>query len=70
MEPLLGDANRSTATLALTTLLKIGNESSVDRLVKQITNFMADISDVYKTEVRRRDDVLIVIQILQLIILT
>ncbi|KAL0386965.1 UNVERIFIED_CONTAM: Coatomer subunit gamma-2 [Sesamum radiatum] len=40
--------NRSIATLAITTLLKTGNESSVDRLMKQITNFMSDIADEFK----------------------
>ena len=41
MESLISDQNRSIATLAITTLLKTGNESSVDRLMKQITNFMS-----------------------------
>ena len=40
-----------TATLALTSLLKTGNESNVERLVKQITSFMNDITDVFKIEV-------------------
>jgi len=53
MEPLLTDSNRSTATLALTTLLKTGHESNVDRLVKQISSFMTDITDVFKIEVVR-----------------
>merc|ERR1719161_335408 len=53
MEPLLTDQNRNTATLALTTLLKTGHESNVERLVKQITSFMSDISDVFKIEVVR-----------------
>mmetsp|Transcript_61777 Transcript_61777/g.188645 ORF Transcript_61777/g.188645 Transcript_61777/m.188645 type:complete len:926 (-) Transcript_61777:170-2947(-) len=53
MEPLLSDSNRNTATLALTTLLKTGHESNVERLVKQITTFMSDISDVFKIEVVR-----------------
>merc|ERR1719313_1442891 len=53
MEPLLSDSNRNTATLALTTLLKTGHESNVERLVKQITSFMSDISDVFKIEVVR-----------------
>uniref|UniRef100_K4AW46 Clathrin/coatomer adaptor adaptin-like N-terminal domain-containing protein n=1 Tax=Solanum lycopersicum TaxID=4081 RepID=K4AW46_SOLLC len=38
----------SIATLAITTLLKTGNESSIDRLMKQITNFMSDIADEFK----------------------
>eukprot|EP01087_Luapelamoeba_hula_P006403 TRINITY_DN1648_c1_g2_i1.p1 TRINITY_DN1648_c1_g2~~TRINITY_DN1648_c1_g2_i1.p1 ORF type:complete len:876 (+),score=106.12 TRINITY_DN1648_c1_g2_i1:212-2839(+) len=48
MENLIGDANRSIATLAITTLLKTGSESSVDRLMKQISNFMNEISDESK----------------------
>jgi coatomer protein complex subunit gamma len=43
MESLISDQNRSIATLAITTLLKTGNESSVERLMKQITSFMSDI---------------------------
>jgi len=48
MESLISDQNRSVATLAITTLLKTGNESSVDRLMKQMTNFMSDIADEFK----------------------
>ncbi|XWS62806.1 hypothetical protein CRYUN_Cryun06bG0042000 [Craigia yunnanensis] len=48
MESLISDQNRSIATLAITTLLKTGNESSVDRLMKQITDFMSDIADEFK----------------------
>jgi Adaptin N terminal region len=36
LESLITDANRSVATLAITTLLKTGAESSVDRLMKQV----------------------------------
>jgi len=53
MEPLLTDSNRNIATLALTTLLKTGHESNVERLVKQITSFMSEISDAFKVEVVR-----------------
>jgi len=53
MEPLLTDQNRNTATLALTTLLKTGHESNVERLVKQITSLMSDLSDTFKVEVVR-----------------
>ncbi|CEM15171.1 unnamed protein product [Vitrella brassicaformis CCMP3155] len=53
MEPLLTDQNRNIATLALTTLLKTGHESNVDRLIKQITTFMTEISDNFKVEVVR-----------------
>eukprot|EP01119_Soliformovum_irregulare_P006120 TRINITY_DN1789_c0_g1_i1.p1 TRINITY_DN1789_c0_g1~~TRINITY_DN1789_c0_g1_i1.p1 ORF type:complete len:880 (+),score=318.49 TRINITY_DN1789_c0_g1_i1:276-2642(+) len=48
LENLITDSNRSIATLAITTLLKTGSESSVDRLMKQISNFMNEISDEFK----------------------
>ncbi|CAN6290123.1 unnamed protein product [Urochloa humidicola] len=48
LESLMTDTNRSIVTLAITTLLKTGNESSVDRLMKQITSFMSDIGDEFK----------------------
>ncbi|KAJ3266575.1 coatomer subunit gamma [Chytriomyces hyalinus] len=48
MENLITDPNRSIATYAITTLLKTGNEASVDRLMKQITGFMSEISDDFK----------------------
>ena len=48
LENLITDQNRSIATLAITTLLKTGNESSVDRLMKQISSFMSEISDEFK----------------------
>lgn len=51
LENLITDSNRSIATLAITTLLKTGNESSVDRLMKQISTFMSEISDEFKTVV-------------------
>ncbi|CAG2169094.1 unnamed protein product, partial [Oppiella nova] len=48
LENLITDSNRSIATLAITTLLKTGNESSVERLMKQIASFMSEISDEFK----------------------
>ncbi|KDQ14000.1 hypothetical protein BOTBODRAFT_175125 [Botryobasidium botryosum FD-172 SS1] len=48
METLVSDTNRGIATYAITTLLKTGNEVSVDRLMKQITGFMSEISDEFK----------------------
>ncbi|KAG9057734.1 coatomer subunit gamma [Serendipita sp. 407] len=48
MENLISDSNRSIATYAITTLLKTGNEASVDRLMKTITGFMSEISDEFK----------------------
>ena len=51
MEALIGDSNRSIATLAITTLLKTGGESSVERLMKQISAFMGEIADEFKVVV-------------------
>ena len=51
LENLITDSNRSIATLAITTLLKTGSESSVDRLMKQISTFMSEISDEFKVTV-------------------
>ncbi|KAF7728890.1 coatomer subunit gamma [Apophysomyces ossiformis] len=48
MENLITDQNRSVATFAITTLLKTGNEASIDRLMKQISGFMGEISDEFK----------------------
>jgi coatomer subunit gamma len=48
LEALIGDSNRSVATLAITTLLRTGAESSVERLMKQIQAFLADIADENK----------------------
>ena len=48
LESLISDSNRSIATLATTTLLKTGSEHSVDRLMKQISNFMSEIADEFK----------------------
>lgn len=48
MEALIADPNRSIATLAITTLLKTGNESSIDRLLKQIGGFMGELADEFK----------------------
>ncbi|XP_052869938.1 coatomer subunit gamma [Anopheles cruzii] len=51
LENLIADSNRSVATLAITTLLKTGAESSVERLMKQIATFVAEISDEFKVVV-------------------
>ncbi|BES96180.1 Coatomer subunit alpha-2 [Nesidiocoris tenuis] len=48
LENLITDPNRSIATLAITTLLKTGAESAVDRLMKQIASFVSEISDEFK----------------------
>lgn len=51
MEVLIADQNRSIATLAITTLLRTGSENSIERLLKQIQNFLADIADEFKVKV-------------------
>ncbi|KAI1283188.1 Coatomer subunit gamma-2 [Halotydeus destructor] len=51
LENLITDSNRSIATLAITTLLKTGSETSVERLMKQIGTFMSEISDEFKVVV-------------------
>ena len=53
LEALIGDSNRSIATLAITTLLKTGSENSIDRLLKQISAFLTEIADEYKITVVR-----------------
>ena len=49
-EALLNDPNRSLATLAISTLLKLSTEANVDKLLSQITNFMNEVSDEFKIE--------------------
>lgn len=51
MEVLIGDQNRSIATLAITTLLRTGSENSIERLLKQIQNFLSEIADEFKVKV-------------------
>ncbi len=48
LENLIMDPNRSVATLAVTTLLKMGSESSVDRLIKSLSGIMGDVSEDFK----------------------
>jgi coatomer subunit gamma len=51
IESLVTNTNRSIGTFAISTLLKTCNESSVDRLMKQITSFMSEISDDFKVTI-------------------
>lgn len=51
MEVLIPDQNRSIATLAITTLLRTGSESSIERLLKQIQTFLSEIADEFKVKV-------------------
>lgn len=48
IESLVADPNRNIATLAITTLLKTGNEASVDRLITQIMGYVSEITDEFK----------------------
>lgn len=45
------DCNRSIAILAITTLLKTGTESSVEKFLKQIREFLSEIDDSFKVVV-------------------
>ncbi|OLY82279.1 Coatomer subunit gamma [Smittium mucronatum] len=49
METLVSDPCRPIATLAITALLKTGNESSVDRLMKVMQGFLTEITDEFRT---------------------
>jgi len=51
LEQLVTNTNRSIGTFAISTLLKTCNETSVDRLMKQITEFMSEISDDFKVTI-------------------
>eukprot|EP00760_Papus_ankaliazontas_P017519 PhM_4_TR1729/c0_g1_i1/m.30618/K17267/COPG; coatomer subunit gamma len=48
LETLITDTNRNIATLAITTLLKTGQEHAIERLLKHIATFMSDITDDFK----------------------
>lgn len=47
-ELLVSDPNTCIATLAITLLLRAGLESGVEKLMKQMLNFMSDITDEFK----------------------
>ena len=49
-EALLSNPNRSLATLAISTMLKLSTDSNVEKLLGQITNFMNEVSDEFKTD--------------------
>lgn len=48
LESLIRDPNKNIGTLAITALLKTGNESSVERLVEQIESFSSGMGDEMK----------------------
>jgi len=43
--------NRSVASLAISTLLKTCNEDSVQKLLKQIANYLPDLGIDFKIEI-------------------
>ena len=48
LETLINDTNRSIATMAITVLLKTGNEGNIEKLIKNITNFITEVNDEFK----------------------
>jgi coatomer protein complex subunit gamma len=48
LEALVADSNRTVATLAITALLKTGDEGSVERLLSQISRYVGEISDEHR----------------------
>lgn len=50
-EGLINDSNRCIASLAIGTLLKVSNELNVERMLKQISQYMTDSSDDFKMDV-------------------
>lgn len=53
LEGLIGDGNRSIATLAISTLLKTSGENGVERLLKRIGGFMGELGDEFRVVVVR-----------------
>lgn len=51
IEGLVTNSNRSIGTFAISTLLKTCNEASIDKLIKQISEFMSEISDDFKVTI-------------------
>ncbi|EFC37130.1 coatomer protein gamma 2-subunit [Naegleria gruberi] len=48
LEKLIADPNRNIATLAVTTLLKTGQETNIEKLMKKIQRFIPEIPDEFK----------------------
>jgi len=51
LETLITDNNRSVASLAISTLLKTCNEDSVQKLLRQIANYLPDLGIDFKIEI-------------------
>ncbi|KAF1743839.1 hypothetical protein MXB_5527, partial [Myxobolus squamalis] len=48
LEALLSDSNKSLATFAVTTLLKIGSDSNIDRIISLISSFLSEITESFR----------------------
>jgi coatomer subunit gamma len=48
IEELLQDSSKSLSMFAISTLLKTGTESTIDRLIKYLPEFMSEMDDNYK----------------------
>ncbi|KAG2386002.1 hypothetical protein C9374_003151 [Naegleria lovaniensis] len=48
IDKLISDYNRNIATLAITTLLKTGQEPTIEKLMKKISRFIPEIPDEFK----------------------
>ena len=51
LEALIGDSNRNISTYAISTLLKTGSESSMERYLKQISGLLSEIGDEFKIQI-------------------
>eukprot|EP00727_Mastigamoeba_balamuthi_P007460 m51a1_g3334 putative coatomer subunit gamma-like (888) ;mRNA; f:379003-382858 len=51
LENLLSDSCRGISTLAVSCLLKTGTEFSVERIIKQISNFVSDVPDEFRVQI-------------------
>ncbi|KAL7668812.1 hypothetical protein ACOME3_009496 [Neoechinorhynchus agilis] len=51
LEPLISSQNRLIATYAITILLKTESESNIEALMKQLSGFMSDINDEFRSNV-------------------
>jgi len=53
IQDLVHDNNRSIATIAISLLLKICKEDSIQKLLDQILDYLQDISDEFKEDIMK-----------------
>ncbi|CAD8045387.1 unnamed protein product [Paramecium sonneborni] len=53
IEPLIQDSNKSLSSLAVSILLKVCQETNIERLLNQIFEYLNDMSDEFKIDVLR-----------------